>query len=398
MKKINNLLDVDEYIFWSLAATLSPYLLFINTAFQTLPGCSKSTSKLMLCLLIAAFFGLGFFFSSSRHRDCMHIFVFAVLPYGVFTLWAYWNCFPVLFPVVLGITAALSAGFVVLRMTRKIQNPQKRKRIIRNRLRQSFWGTQVISSFALACIVAVLCVANLFGFAPALMHSKKGVPDPNGSYSIEAQLENLGGMRNEVWETLNDDERLELLQLIADIEAQNLGLPKRLEVFFGEADKEVFAYYTDNQKRICVNEMYFHDVPGERMIETICHETYHGYERCLIDAYQSVPQESRNLLDLRAAEKYIAEFKDYKDVSEDFEAYYMQACEEDARDYGKERSQIYLYMIHWYFDDYAAEPTQEDENEAAEDPVAIDDKDIEVLFSERSDYIPKEAEIHFEDY
>ena len=86
------------------------------------------------------------------------------------------------------------------------------------------------------------------------------------------------------------------------------------------------------------------------MLQTLCHEAYHSYQYCLVEAYRAVDDEEKGLKIFSKAEKYDAEFENYKDAGEDFFEYAAQECERDAREYSEEAVYEYYNRIETVFE------------------------------------------------
>ena len=106
--------------------------------------------------------------------------------------------------------------------------------------------------------------------------------------------------------------------------------------------KESLGRYNDSTKQIFINKSIFLDKSSEKLLDTVCHEVYHNYQHRLISVYMDMDEKNRNLKIFRN------EFCNYKNGSDDFNGYYTQICENDARKYAEERVKEYYKQIHTY--------------------------------------------------
>ena len=79
--------------------------------------------------------------------------------------------------------------------------------------------------------------------------------------------------------------------------------------------------------------------------------SYHAYQHRLIDAYNSVDVEYRDLLTFYFVPIYEEDFQNYGDGKDDDLAYYFQMCEMKARDYAEESVIDYYNKIEMYTSD-----------------------------------------------
>lgn len=112
--------------------------------------------------------------------------------------------------------------------------------------------------------------------------------------------------------------------------------------------KESPGRYNDSTKQIFINKSIFLDKSSEKLLDTVCHEVYHSYQHRLISVYMDMDEKNRNLKIFRNIGIYRSEFCNYKNGSDDFNGYYTQICENDARKYAEERVKEYYKEIHTY--------------------------------------------------
>lgn len=77
------------------------------------------------------------------------------------------------------------------------------------------------------------------------------------------------------------------------------------------------------------------------MLTSVAHESYHAYQHRMVEVYKTTEEQEKKLLIFRKIEKYNKEMNNYKSGKVDYEAYYNQTMEADARAYGKERTRYY---------------------------------------------------------
>lgn len=164
------------------------------------------------------------------------------------------------------------------------------------------------------------------------------------SLTIADCQEDLEDINN--WEELSLDRRLEILQIIVNIEASNLGLYERPKVFTEPQGKHVNGSYIRSDNSICVSLEKLTENKECDLIHTMCHECYHAWEHQIVNIYDNCKDESiKNCYPYNKAEEYKFEFNNYISSEESFIGYSAQKIEIDAEDYGKLRELKYLKVI-----------------------------------------------------
>ena len=349
MKRTTNTISKPAFVFKNIFWLLLPYFVYRLILFRPLPGKTYADSKELLWKLMIILPVVGICLAWERHRDHMRIFVNASLPYGIYTVWAnrrdLMNLL-IAFGVIAGVCCV---GFAVLRLSRKIRQPQYRRIILRERLRQTLWGSRIILCAALSVLMVSLFASVVFGFSLIPKKTPAVIASGDGEYTIDLQIQTLGNLREGVWETLPTAEKLETLQVVANIEGQHLGLPTELNVILSPNDETTIASYSDREHTIRINPDYLEKMPGEEMLESVCHEAQHAYQWRLVDTMDDLTDDHRNLYIFQRAARYEQEFTNYTKGKEDIFGYYSQLCEIDAREYQYERSYAYRRAIRAFY-------------------------------------------------
>ena len=139
------------------------------------------------------------------------------------------------------------------------------------------------------------------------------------------------------------------MQIVANNEKQKLGLPNELIVGAGNiADECMLGYYSDGIREIVINVDVLESEGAWEALETVCHEAYHSYEYRMVDLYCNADDDLKGLSVFEAAAVYADELSDYSDSTVDYDAYYSQLCESDAREYASETVGEYYLLLTEY--------------------------------------------------
>jgi hypothetical protein len=77
----------------------------------------------------------------------------------------------------------------------------------------------------------------------------------------------------------------------------------------------------------------------------VCHECYHAHQRRACDAYDTIPDEYKELLEFYDIQVYEREFSNYVSGPDHGEEYYNQLVERHARAYGPTSVEDYYVKL-----------------------------------------------------
>ena len=200
--------------------------------------------------------------------------------------------------------------------------------------------------------LVVTILAIWFSSEPSIVGCSSANSDT--SITIENQIEKLAVLYEDSWNRVSEDEKLEILQIVADLEQQHLGIYHRLPVKV-EDGLSCQGYYSDNYKSIGVNQDCLENEDPFTLVSLIAHEAYHAYEYRLVDALKMVSDDIQELNIFKQAEEYRNCFVHYIKAEVDYEGYFNQKVEEDSREYAFKRTVFYFKSIYQYLGiEYAA--------------------------------------------
>lgn len=335
-----------EFLLESLWEGLCLWLLYQKGLFRCLPGWTYGRSVLLLTGMQIGMLLLSDYLLFRHHRtggtQCAALF----LPYGVYTLliyrreleWAGW--------ALPAVCAGLALGYTVLCMAQKIPDSGRKACILKNRAYRCWWV-----SWELLAAGAVLLVGGLFLnfvlglnlFLPVVQPTVETNAAVN-TRTLEGCAVELQPLREGIWKTLSIRRKLDMLQKVANLEVQELGLPQELRVGGSVLGENVLAEYEDRTHTIRVSLDLLEEGSSGMVLDALLHECYHAYQHQLAELYKAESDPAvLQLKVFRTAAQYAYEFSHYED--EDLQAYYEQACEMDARSYAWERKSIYSECI-----------------------------------------------------
>lgn len=353
----SNKLSKVEYVFFTIQWSIWIMALYRIIVFRTIHGLSLAWSRGILWAMFLVLVSLGTFLSWNRFRNRISVAMNISFPFIIYTLISYWKSIHILFYVFISIGAILSSAYLVLLWSRGSNNLSKER--VKRRLWKSFVSVRNINVTCLAIIPIIIAVSFTFrsGYAAA-----KTTPAYSGDENkLANNIEIVAKLDDEIWPTLSTKEKLEVLQTVANIEARYLGLPHELNVQLGALVEDNLASYDDDSHIITINVDHIEFSPPEEILNSVCHECYHAHQRRACDAYDTMDDEYKELLEFYNLQVYEREFSDYVDAEDDEEAYFSQLVERHARSYGAMSVEDYYEHINEYLGK-TTEDTDSDHN------------------------------------
>lgn len=318
--------------------------------FRSLPDMMLEESKKFLWGMIVISILLETFVFYRRERKIWNKSICLIIPFGIYTMITYWNTRPMLIKAALTVACVFGVIGSVLCLSRRIKERDKRKRrrMIRVRMYKCICFFRVSIAIAMAVVIGVLSCQIIFGDGVVNPVEVKASLGTDEKQTIKQNIDIIQYLQEDEWEKLETQERMEVLQCVANIEASYLGLPHELNVNATNMSFSTLAYYTDATHSIYINLEYLEKSSAADNLESICHEARHAFQHRLVEAYNSTDEECRTLRIFDKADKFASEFADYDEGTDDFDKYYEQECETDSRAYAKDAVCDYYEKIEYY--------------------------------------------------
>lgn len=342
-----NTLHKDEYIkkhiLWSLILFLWGKKLF----FRCIPNCTHNESLFVLLLVAICVMGIGIFLTWKRNRSYSSLAENIIMTWSVFVILAYVDLYKNRIIIISLVTAMVSVLMTLFVIGRKIKRQDKKRQIIRKRLRNiiTLWRRNI--TYASLFLLVPLGASIIFN-GTILKSNVEVVKVYGDEHCLDANIEVIADIAPERWDDLDVQQKLNVCQKIINCEGRYLGLSHEIAIGIAELSEGTLAYYSEAQHQIVIDIDHLTDSYSYDVLETLIHEVTHAYQYEQVALYQRVDEESRNLLMFYDASIYIKEFANYEDGSDDFLHYYCQKAEIDARKAGKTESLEYIRRINEY--------------------------------------------------
>ena len=345
MKK--NTMDSIEYIQNYAFAGEMCLLAYYYTVFVSLQGCTATQSILILevALLGGLVVDLLPVFRILKCGWSILTTMFFLL--GGYTFVTYYRNNPALYLSVLAVAAVAAIGYAVWRFPRKSSMGVKTV-------------AAVVGIFFILCSAAIKYIPQAENVLYRTVYTDADV--------LDAHIEELRNLKAENYAMLTASEKIQLLQVVADIEGRYLGLDTRITVGCSDLKEDVLGYYKDSTKEIQIDTEYLDSEPRE-VICLLCHEMYHAAQHEYARIYDKLSQDEKKSYFLTEAAEYAEELKHYKSGEEggayEYFSYYSQTLEREARAYGLVSAEQIFQRIEEEYDAgdaEAVEPVRVEEN------------------------------------
>ncbi len=344
------------HILWAIIA-----MMILNNIFRCVSPLSLIESKYILCGCIIISSLVGGIFEIKHRRNAFSIILNLITGFGSYFVFSYIQIYRELITITLIVSAVASIIMILLIMCRRIVNQRKKKRIIRRRIEKAYFITQTLFCFGLVFILCVLEFNKLFGFSIMTAKIKPAAFINPEEQTIENNMDTFALLKEEKWRELSMQEKLNVLQVIADIEEDYLGLPNELSVTTADTQGGTLGYYADDMHQIVIRTDTIQEEKPYMLLNVVLHEAYHSYEYRCTDTWKESDSKYQSLMLYNKAKVYEEEYENYNRGEEDYFAYYMQQCEIDSREYAQSRAQDYCDAINEYFGEVIISDLPEDE-------------------------------------
>lgn len=334
-------MDFIEYIQNYAFAGEMCLLAYYYTVFVSLQGCTAPQSLLILeaVLLGGLVVDLLPVFRIPKCGWSILTTMFFLL--GGYTFVTYYRNNPALYLSVLAVAAVVAIGYSVWKFPRK-----------------SSMGVKAVA--AVAGIFYILCSAAIKYIPQAENVLYRTVY--TDADALDAHIEELLNLKAENYAMLTASEKIQLLQVVADIEGRYLGLDTRITVGCSDLKEDVLGYYKDSTKEIQIDTEYLDSEPRE-VICLLAHEMYHAAQRQYARIYDKLSQDEKKSYFLTEAAEYAEELMHYKSGEEggayEYFSYYSQTLEREARAYGLVSAEQIFQRIEEEYDAGDAEAVEQ---------------------------------------
>lgn len=348
----NNILEKWEFVLAHIFYVFITMFWYKNILFRCIGNLSFTESKIILWGLIILCSVIGILLEMKYRRTGGSIAINLLSGYGVYTVLTYYQIRPRMIKMVLVIATIITIAYGVLIFGRKIKNKRKYRKVVKRRMALAVTSMQTIFAGGMVIIMLFLG-ANIFSGSTIINAtvSEETQLAEVSNQTISNNMEEILQLQEEIWCGLTIEEKLNVLQIVADIERNYLGITNEINVGAANLEEHTLGCYRDSTHQIVISVDSLLKDPADVVLDTLLHEVRHCYQHRLAEVYQNASDELKELRIFEEASLYASEFASYVDGDEDYHSYYTQDCEVDAREYSQEALYDYYYKINEYLEE-----------------------------------------------
>ncbi len=334
-----------DNILWAVALLIW----YQNLCFVHLPGLTVGASKLILWAMEAVGVFAGICITFRKRRNSLSVVINTLLPVEVYGIISLFSFFTVRIVVVLAVAAFAALVFTAFVMIRPINRSANPKKVIGRRISHSLLGIRTI---AVICAVTFLVPVAANTFAGKGLYTSKAPASAESEdpefWTINNQIDTVKLLRQDRWEKLRMQEKMEVLGVVKNIELRYLGVKHEVYLKTSQSSQYNVAFYSPSEHTISININTLEDCSAEEVLHSVAHECYHAYQYQQVELYNIIPEEYKDLSLFDNAKKYNYEFNNYIDATEDYDGYDSQLVEVSADKYGESAVEEYYTRLQEY--------------------------------------------------
>jgi len=374
-------LDEPVFIVKRILFAFAAVFFYMMTMFRGIGDLSYRNSVLVLAGIVMATLIFGTLLQMYKTSEDRLVTWDQLAAFGLYAIISYWGVAWKLIAIIMILTLDVVLYHTLPDIVIKIRRGKKPVRVISRVFRGKY--EEIRDIIIGGIIIVLICmigfrVVNDRGHFVISLPAKTVKTDKSGQ-TIEDNMEKLILLDNSNWHNLTEGEKLSVMQKVADIECDNLGIPHNLKVCLGNTSDGILGSYNDTLHQITLNRDHLNNDNSYEIVDTIAHETHHAYAHRAVELLSQVDDEYKDMIVFDNIKEYKEEINNYISAEQDEFKYYTQTMEIEAREYGHDRMDEYYYAVYQYIHD--KEPIFTDseytinENIYEHDPEDEDDPD-----------------------
>lgn len=325
-----------KHIWWCYIA-----LIWFRIIFECIPHLDYSTSKniLYVLLLSGCIFGIASNIKTRRNNFSMAVNI--IIPFGIYTFIVYIHYFKVATILVILVALLPITFYGILIFGMRIKNIHKKNIILKRRFKTFAYGSRSLLAMCMAVMIVFMGVkTTLSGSLLKSDVQATNVQSNDEEWTIANNIETLCKLQYSVWCDLSLAERMDVLQIICNIEANYLGTDFELNLSASPLEECVLGQFNENSHSITIDMELVKFGSSEEVLSTLLHECRHGYQYSCVSLLDDFKEEDKDLYIYREIAEYKYGFDNYDKIP-----YYTNPVEMDARQYSRESVEDYFNRI-----------------------------------------------------
>ena len=257
--------------------------------------------------------------------------------------------------VLLGLCILTTVSFCVLLECAKKRMPENQRKKLANKSFQKHISGCTLGFLVKAYNIILLPAALIGGYCfvtqmplarPSIGEANLAVfeTDADGeNFKIE-YMEQFSGLSEAEWQNLNCGEKITILQKLVNLETTCLNI-NPVKIASRRLNMSALGEYANEGSLIYIDYKFLATAKADECIRVICHEVRHAYQFYVVEMLDWDNEQVQRGYFYREARRWKNEMENYASGDDDFDKYYQQAMEVDARDYAVKASEFYMDYI-----------------------------------------------------
>lgn len=346
-KANKNTMDLTEFMCLCIPLNVLAYIVYRCLFFINLKNMTQEQSVAILMGIVLLILVPNLLLSCKKYRNFLSIFAGMFVPYGIYTVMTYFVYFSKLYRWLCVLAIGLGVFYLGCVFLRKIPDERGRSRIMKARIRLAYLGIEHI-----AMLVSVFLLMLLFGrlyvVKDLVFERAEMAQTYEEEQTVGENMEVLLKMQPKIWNKLETQQKLEVLQIIVNNERHNLGLDKPILVLDAELGNNTLGCYNFDDSTIQIDRKFLGKGSPRKVLEATLHEVFHAAQYTYVEIYDSLDEQQKKSYFMRDAAIYAMELTGYVKGEEDFVGYYCQSIETHARAYATAAVEDYYVQMEEY--------------------------------------------------
>ncbi len=203
----------------------------------------------------------------------------------------------------------------------------------------------VMAAAGLLLVPSILTL-SCYGLEGEQYHSKLHAQDSvNSDNPMMANISTISQFSDVCWKEMNTQEKLDALQVIADMEAGYLQI-EPVNVVSKHLEGKVLGSYDETSRTVSIDFDHHAGYDAMDCLNTLLHECRHAFQHDCVDSLDWSNEQVLTGMYYAQVRQWRQDFVSYTQSGSDQEAYLNQSVEVDAREYADEVEDIYQH--YWY--------------------------------------------------
>lgn len=198
---------------------------------------------------------------------------------------------------------------------------------------------------ALLLAVPSIAVMSVYGLDGAVQRGMEHAVIESGDQNqVLANFRTVQLLREDQWQRLDAQGKIDVLQVIADIETNHMQISP-VEVVNCHLEDRTFGEYDQAKRQARIDLEKHEGYDAFEYLNTILHECRHAYQHDCVESLDWNDPEVLTGIYYAQARQWRYEHANYVSAAEDRDGYYQQAIEKDARSYAEEGMYVYEQYV-----------------------------------------------------